>query len=234
VSVVWKRKIVPSCENCGNEVAPSVKFCSFCGSDAHSRKNPEDVKEMTELCWSNKMPVFTSVIVIKQLVMVFGLGCLLLAIILTIVSPGGMIAFLKIASLFFVFFVMLSLAITAFIQVRTKGGPLGEFAVTAKGIGYRAGKNLQNIDKATLIGSIAAGSLYGTGGSLINIAREMDFIAWDEMRSITAYTRDNSILFYRKVLIGPIALYCTSENFDAVLNLIRKYAPHLQIKMKEW
>jgi len=107
-----------------------------------------------------------------------------------------------------------------------------EYAVTRKGIGYKAGDETKAINTLTLIGSALGGSLSGTGGSLINIAREMDFMEWKEIRSATGYRRDHSILFYRKALVNPFAFHCTPETFEKVLALVRERAPKASVKVK--
>ena len=133
-----------------------------------------------------------------------------------------------------VFFIVLSLIIAAAIQFFTKGGPTTEFAITPEGIGYRAGKESKAINRATLAGTALGGTLSGAGGSLINISREMDFMAWDEVRSIKVYQKERSLVFYRKFLIFPFALYCTPDNFEQVKALARTYAPGARYKETSW
>jgi len=69
---------------------------------------------------------------------------------------------------------------------------------------------------------------------MINIAREMDFMSWDEIRSATAFRRDHSILLYRKVLVSPFALYCNPEIFNSLISLIGERAPQARLKFRRW
>jgi hypothetical protein len=62
----------------------------------------------------------------------------------------------------------------------------------------------------------------------------MDFMSWKEMRSITVYPRERSLVFYRKMLIFPFALYCTPDNFETVKGLVREFAPGVPYKEKRW
>jgi hypothetical protein len=153
-------------------------------------------------------------------------------IIVLIADPSSAPFIISVLAALFAFLVVLGLVISAALHFGTRGGPEGFFAVTPKGVGYRAGKTSGLINRATLIGSALGGSLSGTGGSLVNISRELDFMNWKEIRSVTAYRRDTTILFYRKVLFSPIIIYCTSGNFEAVLGYIRKHVPESKIRMK--
>jgi hypothetical protein len=180
------------------------------------------------------MGVITSTVVIKQLIMALGGGFLFVAIILIIADPASAFAILTPLALLFGFFIFLGLVIATVLHLATRGGPEGFFAVTREGVGYRSGKTSKEINTATLVGSAVGGSLSGTGGSLVNISRELDFMDWKEIRSVSVYSRDRTILFYRKVLFSPIILYCTPENFDAVIGYIRQHAPDLKIRFKRW
>ncbi len=203
------REIVTYCEGCGRELAEGELHCEVCGTP-----DPALQAEGIDLYWGRKTPVIGSIIVVKQLVMVFGAGVFFVFIILAIADPAGALGALPALFGIFIFFVLLALIVAAAIQFFTKGGPYMEFAVTREGIGYKAGDESRALNRATLIGGALAGSLTAAGGSLINITREMDFMSWDEIRSATAYRRDHSILLYRKALIAPFALYCTPEIFE--------------------
>jgi hypothetical protein len=225
------------CDQCGEEIQAGAHFCPFCGREAAgtpATDHPPGPKGAGGIFWSNKMGVITSTVVIKQLILAFGGGCLFVLIILLAANPSAAAAFVPVIAAIFGFFVILGLIIAAAIHFGSGGGPEGFFAVTPKGVGYRAGKLSKDINRATLIGSAVGGSLTGAGGSLVNISRELDFMDWKEIRSATAYTRDRTILLYRKVLFSPIILYCTPENFDAVINYIREHAPDAKFRMKGW
>jgi len=187
-----------------------------------------------ELVWSGKMPIATSTIVMKQLILVFLAGFGFVALLILVIDPGAFLAILPPLGGILLFFIALAVLISVVLQVSTRGGLDADFAITRKGIGYRAGKTSRDINTATLLGSAAGGSLAGTGGSLINISREMDFMEWKEMRSVTVYERERGLVFTRKPLIFPLALWCTPENFATALDLVRRYAPHLKVKRKRW
>jgi len=208
-------------------MSQGVLQCPACGETAGDLK-----VQGVDLYWGRKAPVIGSSIVVKQLILCIGAGMLFVFVILAIADISAALGAAPVLFALFILIVVMALIIAAAMEFFTKGGPYMEFAVTRKGIGYKAGDESKAINTATLIGSALGGSLSGTGGSLINIAREMDFMEWDEIRSATGYRRDHSILFYRKVLVSPFAFYCTPGNFDKVLSLVRERAPQASVKVR--
>jgi hypothetical protein len=177
------------------------------------------------------MPVVTSPDVVKQLIIALGGGALFVAVLMIVLGsyaalPGVVGIFLGL--------VVLALVIGWAIQFFSKGGPMGVFAITNEGVGYRAGKESKALNRATLVGSAIGGSLAGTGGSLINIGREMESMSWDEVRSVTVDRRDRSLLFYRRTLVFPIVLYAADENFDDAVALVERYATGATVKRRGW
>jgi hypothetical protein len=220
---------MPYCPYCGKPIPAGSNTCPSCHPG--QKKGGETKKDGDVLVWTAKMPVITSPVVVKQLLLALGGASLFLAVLMVLL---GAYPALPVIFALFLFFAALLLLIAAAIQFFTKGGPLGEFAITPEGVGYRAGKESRAINRATLVGTALGGSLPGVGGSLINISREMDFMNWKEMRSIRSSTSDRSLVFYRKILVFPLVLYCTEENYDQALALVRKYAPPGILKIKKW
>lgn len=216
---------MPFCRTCGKELSTG-EICPTCGIKGETGGD--------FLLWTRKAPVISSRPVVTQLILALGIAFLFLVIVLLIADVEAGLAAAPYILGVFVFFVVLALLIAAAIQFFSKGGLTTEFAVTPEGIGYRAGKESELINRATLAGTALGGSLAGAGGSMINISREMDFMRWDEVRSITVYPRERSLVFSRKWLIFPFALYCTQENFEKVKALARKYAPGARYHEKRW
>ena len=195
------------CPHCGSDIPPDSAFCQDCGKPVSAAQS----SSQDSLVWTAQIPVITSSVVVRQLGMALGGGFLVVFVI-------------------WAFLFGLSLFIAGIYQKATKGGPDAVFAVTPEGIGYAAGETIKKINRLTAIGSVAGGSLTGLGGSMINISREMDSIPWDEIRSISYQNQERTIVVYRKVLISPIMLACTKENFSQVKELISRYAPPGTIK----
>jgi len=214
------------CPHCGSDLPPDSAFCQECGK-------PVSISEQSSsdsMVWTAQIPVITSSVVVRQLGMALGGGFLVVFVIILFAHPGAALSVAPILFVIWVFLFGLSLFIAGIYQKATKGGPDAVFAVTPEGIGYAAGETIKKINRLTAIGSVAGGSLSGLGGSMINISREMDTIPWDEIRSITYQNRERTIVVYRKILISPIMLACTRENFNQVKELISRYAPPGTIK----
>jgi hypothetical protein len=228
------------CEKCGAVPKDDDQYCQSCGAplsmnrDASNRDSENNAKNDEGFIWDAHTPVVTSSIAMKQMVMALGAGILFLAIILGIMDFGALISLIPVLLAIFLVLVVIGFIVSVAIQAVTRGGPVATFAVTKQGIGYRAGPVSEAINLATLGGAVVTGSLSAGGGSLINMSREMDFIAWKEMRSATARTSDRSIVVYRKELISPVAVYCTKENFEPVVSMVREHAPPGAFSLKRW
>lgn len=220
---------MPTCAACGADMKEGATFCPSCGM-----KQGQDARLEDALFWTAKARVISSRPVVTQLIMVFGVGFLFVMVLLLILDVESAIMLAPYVIATAVFIIVLGLIIAAAIQFFTKGGLTTDFAVTPEGIGYRAGKESKAINRATLAGTAIGGSLAGAGGSMINISREMDFMSWAEVKSVTIYPRERSLVFYRKALIFPFALYCTPENFEQVKTLVKKYAPKARYREKRW
>jgi hypothetical protein len=121
-----------------------------------------------------------------------------------------------------------------FLEVAMKGGIDAEFLINEKGVGYKAGKSSKTLTRLGLLGSVLLWSPVAAGASLINISRESEFIRWKDIRSITTYKGQHSILIRKKELVLPMGVFCTPENFPTVMDIIEKYAPDVPIKEKRF
>jgi hypothetical protein len=111
------------------------------------------------------------------------------------------------------------------LQVVTGGGLATTFFISNEGVAHRAGGTTKNLDTAATVGSVLAGSMAGTGAGLLAMSQECNTLAWSEVRYISVFRSVRSVVFRSPYLISPVVLYCTEENFDAVLAMVRKYAP---------
>ena len=65
----------------------------------------------------------------------------------------------------------------------------------------------------------------GTGAGLLAMSQEFNTLEWTDVRYITVFPRVRSVVFRSRYLISPVVLYCTEENFPAVLAMAKKNAP---------
>lgn len=229
------------CENCGAVLDQNAQVCPSCGTATgtlHGGPDPADPLDTQPnpegFVWEAHTPVVTSSIAMKQLVAALGAGIFFVAILMGILDFSAMVSLIPALIGVFFFLVVLGFIVAFVLHAGTGGGPMATFAVIREGVGYKAGSVSEKINLATLGGSVITGSLAGAGGSLINISREMDFIPWKEVRSVTARTSDRSIVVYRQELVNPVAVYCTQENFELVTSMVSEYAPPGTFRMKRW
>ena len=178
-----------------------------------------------EIVWEKQIPLFSNTVVTKQLAMVIVIPAFLVMIFLIVLDP------VMIAEAFLVFvlllgiFAVLSVIAMGMIQAATRGGLSAEFRLDDKGMYYDAGENSRSLNRITMMGGVMAGSPALLGGSMINISRESESMAWKDVRKITAYDSQLTVVAYRKSLVSPIGLFCTDENYERVLDFTTSRLP---------
>ncbi|MDD3574715.1 zinc ribbon domain-containing protein [Methanospirillum sp.] len=213
------------CPHCGSDIPPDGSFCQECGKTVSNVQSSQD-----SLVWTSQIPVITSSVFVKQLGMALGSGFLVVFVIILFVHPEAVLSLAPVLFVIWLFLFGISLGIALIYQKETKGGPDALFKITPEGISYAAGETMKKVNQLTAIGSILLRSLSGLGVSMMNKSRETDLITWDQIRSISYQNRERTVLVYRKILIRPILLACTKENFSQVKDLISRYAPPGTIK----
>ncbi len=189
-----------------------------------------------ELRWSTRIPLVRNTLLIRQLSMALGGGFLFVLIlgiilvpedwILVITGMGPVLLSLFVAIMGLSFIVMFAL------ERAMKGGIDAEFIINEKGIEYEAGESSKTLNRAGLLGAVLLRSPVVAGGSLISISRESQSIRWKDIKSVTTYKGQHSILIRGKELALPIGVFCTQDNFTTALDLIKKYAPGVKIVEK--
>ena len=148
------------------------------------------------------------------------------------VATGGedLWALLQVAGLVLCIMLVLLVIGVLILWVLTLGGPEAEFSISSKGIGYEAGKRSKAINSGVVTAGILAGSLNTAGAGMIAKSQEALFIGWKEVRSVKIHRRQQVIYVRPKMLVGPIALYCTPDNFSQAETIVREYVPAHKIK----
>jgi hypothetical protein len=189
--------------------------------------------ESSELHWSVRIPLVRNTIVIKQLTMALGGGFLFVLLLCVIFSPGERIQIIAgvgpILLMLFLFIVGLCFVVMIVLEAAMKGGIDAEFTIDKNGVEYTAGESSKTLNRLGFLGSALLRSSIAMGGSLISISRESQFIRWKDIRSITPYEGQHSILIRTRELVYPMGVFCTPENFSTALDLIRIYAPNVRI-----
>ncbi|ADN36502.1 conserved hypothetical protein [Methanolacinia petrolearia DSM 11571] len=178
-----------------------------------------------KIVWEKKIPLFSNTVVIKQLAMVIIIPAFFLMIFLIVLDPDMIVEAFMVFVLLLGIFAVLTVIAMGMIHAATKGGLSATFSLDDKGMYYDAGKNSRALNKITMTGGIMAGSPALLGGSMINISRESESMAWSDVKKITAYDSQKTIVAYRKSLISPVGLFCTDENYEEVLDFITRHLP---------
>lgn len=224
-----------TCEVCGASVAGINSFCISCGAclsppetgaDPRSPLLTGGVRDAHGefLTWHKKIPLITNPYLVLQCIALPILAPLPIALILVAVTGGDweiMILFLIVGAALAV----LMLVIMLCLQVATGGGLETEFFISNEGAAHKAGTTTRALNSISLGGSAALGSTAGSGAGLIAVSQENNVLLWSDVRYIAVYPRVLSVVLRPKWLINPVVLYCTKDNFPAVLSLVKKYAP---------
>ena len=178
-----------------------------------------------KIVWEKQIPLFSNTVVIKQLAMVIIIPAFLIMVLLVVLDPDMIMEAFMVFVLLLAIFAVLSVIAMGMIQAVTRGGLSATFSLDDKGMYYDAGRSSKALNKITMTGGIMAGSPALLGGSMINISRESESMAWSDVKKITAYDSQKTIVAYRKSLISPIGLFCTGENYEGVLDFIIRHLP---------
>ena len=186
-------------------------------------------QEAEGLRWHYKIPLVTNPVVLREFAIPIGAGALAMAIIILLVSGGDFLAAALWSLGFFALFFGLGFIILLILDLI---GIKASFYIGKDSVGYVVGSSLRKFNRLVLLLSLLGRSPTVVGASLIGIGRESEFISWDEVRSITVYDKYRVIYFRRKSYIKPIVLFCSRENFDDVVALVKKYAQGVKISVK--
>lgn len=220
-----------TCEACGKSVPEGNVFCSACGARLAGALPAEKTDGTATrggvageiLSWERKIPLITNPYLILQCIAIpLGIGIVLGLIFWLITGAQDMLLLFVVLG---GFLALVFLLVMLVLQIVTGGGLLTAFFISSEGVAYRAGGTTRSLNRAATAGSVLMGSMGGTGAGLLAMSQECNFLAWNEVRYISLYPSVRSIVFRSPLLISPVVLYCTEENFAGVLALVRKHAP---------
>ncbi|MDD3407497.1 MAG: hypothetical protein PHP13_05375 [Methanomicrobium sp.] len=182
-------------------------------------------EESTKIVWERQIPLFSNNVLLKQLSVAILISAFFVMMLLIVLDPDMIIDAFMVFLLLVGILGVLAVIAMALIQAATRGGLSAEFSLDDFGMHYEAKKHSKSLNRLTAIGGILAGSPSLLGGSMINISRESEFMSWDEVKKITAYDSQKTIVAYRKSLISPMGLFCTDENYAETKEYIKNHLP---------
>lgn len=220
-----------NCEVCGNLVPEANAFCTSCGA-----KLPvPDSAEIPAACaapggadadlltWERKIPLITNPFLVLQCIAIpLGIGVFLGLVFWLITGAREMLLMFVVLG---GFLALVFLLVMLILQIVTGGGLLTTFYISSEGVAHKAGSLTGTLNRAATAGSVLMGSAGGTGAGLLARSQECNVLEWNNVRYITVYPSVRSLVFRSPLLMSPVVLYCTEENFTRVIAMAGKYAP---------
>jgi hypothetical protein len=219
-----------TCEACGNAVPEGNAFCTSCGAvlpaPAAARiPGAPGVTTGDLLSWERKIPLITNpYLVIQGIAVPAGIGVVLgllfrlitgtQEMLLMFVVPGGFLA-------------LVFLLVMLVLQIVTGGGLLTTFFISSQGLAHKAGSMTSSLNRAATAGSVLLGSTGGIGAGLLAMSQECNAPEWKDIWYMSVYPSVRSLVFRSPLLISPVVLYCTEENFPACLRWHGSMPRHL-------
>jgi hypothetical protein len=220
-----------SCKACGMVVPEGNAFCTSCGAmlpveasaGGHAAGGAAGGETGEFISWERKIPLITNPYLVLQCIAIpLGIGIVLgLIFWLTTGAQDMLLLFVVLGG----FLALVFLLVMLVLQVVTGGGLLTAFFISSEGVAYKAGRTTGALDRAATAGSVLLGSAGGTGAGLLAMSQESTMLAWNDVRYISVYPSVRSLVFRSPLLISPVVLYCTEENFPRVVAMAGKYAP---------
>jgi len=211
---------MPYCKTCGTELTENQKFCRQCGYP--------QFRDIPEIIWTGKVSLVNNPQVSRAYLLMLG-AAIVLGLLLSFLTGN----FYLLIMFVIIMLGLIGLFILASILMEwvTDGGTAIQGIVNAEGVAHQVGEGTRNLNRGYLLFGIlsvlggARGGLTALGGSLLATSQENNSIAWNDIFSVKVYPRKRLIVLRDVTLINGVVLYCTEENFDRVLDVIRKNVP---------
>lgn len=217
------------CSSCGAGIEGDTQVCTSCG-ERTGGVNPV----APDLEWTFDIPLLNNILLIRDLVLAFGIGLVFVVVLVTVVSgawsePGGLIEIGKLIAILVGVLVACFLITTLFLRNRIQA----TFFISPDGVGYAsANANQKNIPAAVVIAGALAKSPGTMGAGMLADAEQSGLSSWDDVARVTIHPRQYAIDLKSRADIKPIRLYCTAENFKTAEGLVKKYASHAEIRTR--
>jgi hypothetical protein len=232
------------CPRCGNAVVRGSVFCSQCGSPLASEKSAvaaatanssprietapaETAPPATgEISWEFNTPLLTNRFIMYDLLKVWGFSSLFFGLLMvgiavydrswrTLAGMAPVVGAVSAGLLVLLILVMLVFFGNRF-PMGFRLGPQGAMVVSLSRRG-RWGNRL-----AVILGALA-GKPGVAGAGLLGMAQETVGMVWGDVRRLNIHAPSRVITLMDSWHV-VMRLYCTPQNYDAVLNAVQKWA----------
>jgi hypothetical protein len=183
----------------------------------------------TVITWSKNVSLVTNVFILKDMVFVLGTASLFLLILFVVISGGegldGLITLWAVVTGIIVVVFLFSMVVVLWNRVGM------EFELNAEGVGFAAGSRERKMNTAVAIIGVLAGKPGVAGAGLLAKSSESISYEWPEIKKVIVYPKQK-VIYLKAGLLGPIRMYCTSENFAAVERMVREKARNARFTEK--
>lgn len=177
--------------------------------------------EQVYLTWETRIKLLNNAGIWSSMLMVFGIPSVLLGILFGVIAENAVYVVLVPLGAtggLLLIFVGVGLIIDLF------GGFKVIFILSQSGVRSLSGKAAKATATATMIAGLLAGSTTTFATGALAASEQNVFIPWDAITSVKHKVSRRFLLIKRSWGYKPIGLYCTPENHQQVLELVRHFA----------
>lgn len=224
------------CENCGNQISDTARFCGNCGTAFSPPENTDapvaqlspdhynDTKTSTpeaeeiSLTWENQIRILKNPDVWSGILMAFGISAFLLGIFLSAISKSldGLLLAAGIFTFLMTVFVVVGFVIDLF------GGFQVRFALTTFGVRSIAGKGAKIAANTAFWVGVLTGKAGTAGAGILARSEQNNFISFQDVSEVKLHPGRCYIRVKGGFLQKPIALYCLPDNYIDAEAILRQ------------
>jgi len=177
--------------------------------------------EQVYLTWETHIKVLNNPGIWSSMLMALGIPSVLLGILVGVVARNALYALmipLVAGGGLLLIFVFVGIVIDLF------GGFKVIFVLSSYGVRSLSGKVAKATATVTMIAGLLGGSTTAFASGALAESEQNVFIPWDAITSVKHKASRRFLLIKRAWGYKPIGLYCTPENHQQVLELVRRFA----------
>lgn len=221
-----KNDDIRRCSSCEREFPAKGRFCPSCGVPVEGAGKTAN-KNIT---WDISVSILTNTIILKQLVIAFGIAIFLLVLFmffLGLIDGTLDLEYFAFLGKLFLYMFLGFCILTALGVLLLMGNRYGyTFTLDSKGImeaaqpsQYRRNTFLNTL---LVILSFFARNPGTMGAGVLAQSRQKQYIKWKEINKVEADPRRKAIIL-KKNRLTSMVVFCHTENFDTVYEAILKY-----------
>ncbi len=183
-------------------------------SEADSQKG-----EILLCAWENQVKVLNNPLAWSGFVWAFAIACSFFGILFGFITKNALTGLL-VTGVSFAGFMALVFIIAGVIDLA--GGLRTRFAITSNGIRSSSGKGSRAAADAAFWMGVATGNPTGVAAGMQAKREQNIWMSHSDVATVSIRSNRKIILVRGGFLQKPIGLYCTLENFEKVVEILRK------------